>query len=70
MNFDQYTKQITALQKESGEYAANIAIKGKQVQDKLTDRINKVDELLSPDSTFMLEIATEEQPIMELVKLI
>ena len=32
MNLKEYRKQITALQKESGEYAVNKAPLGKEVQ--------------------------------------
>ena len=70
MNLKEYRKQITALQKESGEYAVNKAPLGKEVQAQAIARQAEIKEMLNPDSAFLLSVATQENSLSALSDLI
>lgn len=70
MDLDKFTKELTALQKQSGNYSANTAVKGKQTQLKITERLNEIDALLEVSSPLLLDAAIREKPITELTALI
>lgn len=69
MNLRKYTERLTELQQQSNDYSTNKAPLGKEVQNDLEARLNKIDELLSSDSLFMLDVATQETPLSELIEL-
>lgn len=70
MNYKEYTKRLNALHTQLSEYYEHKAPLGREVQQSVTDRIHEITEQLKPESDFILEVATKEQPFSELVALV